>query len=135
MFLDLSKAFDTIDHDILLYKLNVYGIRGISNKWFASYLSNRKQYTEIHKCKSSQKHITSGVPQGSILGPILSLIYINDIINSASLNLLPFADDTTIYKSGPDIDILIYNINQKLKHLYDWLCANKLSLNNCFLYI
>ena len=110
--LDLSKAFDTIDHDILLYKLHFYGIRGLSNKCFASYLCNRKQYTEIHKCKSSKKNITTGVAQGSVLGPILFLIYINDIINYTSLNVLSFADDTTVYKSGSHIDTLINYINQ-----------------------
>ena len=97
MFLDLSKAFDTINHDILLYKLNHYGIRGISNRCFASYLLNRKQYIEINKCKSSLKNITNGIPQGSILGSVLFLIHINDIVNSTSLNLLSFADDATVY--------------------------------------
>ena len=88
VFLNLSKAFDTIDHNMLLYKYFFFGIRGISYKWFASYLSNRKQYTEIHKCKSSKKNITSE--------QILFLIYINDIINSTSLNLLSFAEDNCI---------------------------------------
>ena len=129
VFLDLSRASDRIDHDILLYKLHFYGIRGLSNTWFASYLFNRKQYTEIHKCKSSKKNITTGVPQRSVLGQILFLIYIIYIINSTSLNLLSLADDTTVYKSGPHIDTLINNINQELKHLCDYLCANKLALN------
>lgn len=129
VFLDLSKAFDTINHDILLYKLNHYGIRGISNRWFASYLSNRKQYIEINNCKSPLINMTHGVPQGSILGPVLFLIYINDIVNSSSLNLLSFADDTTVYYSGYDIEHLVIKVNQELKQLYNWLCANKLCLN------
>ena len=105
VFLDLSQAFDTTNHDVLLYKLCHYGIRGISNKWFSSYLSNRKQYIEMNECKSPVITLTHGVPQGSILGPVLFLIYINDISNSTSLNLLSFADDTTIYHSECDIII------------------------------
>ena len=99
VFLDLSKAFDTISHNILVKKLEHYGVRGICNNWFSSYLSNRKQYTQVNEHRSSLKEITCGVPQGSILGPILFLIYINDISNSTELNLLSFADDTTIYCS------------------------------------
>jgi hypothetical protein len=129
VFLDLSKAFDTINHDILLYKLCHYGIRGISNKWFSSYLSNRKQYIEMNECKSPVITLTHGVPQGSILGPVLFLIYINDISNSTSLNLLSFADDTTIYHSDCDIDNLTLTLKHELKNIYNWLCANKLCLN------
>ena len=88
-------------------------------------------YTKIHKCKSSQKNIKSGAPR---IHTWTNLIYINDIINStSSKKTLSFADDTTVYKSG--VDILFYNINQELKHLYDWLCANKLSLNIFFYFI
>ena len=98
VFLDLSKAFDTINHDILVKKLIFYGIRGVPNYWFANYLSNRKQFTEINNCKSALTNVSTGVPQGSILGPILFLLYINDIHNCTLLNLLSFADDTTISK-------------------------------------
>ena len=129
VFLDLSKAFDTISHKILLQKLEFYGIRGICKNWFANYLSNRKQYTEIKGNKSSYLDITTGVPQGSILGPILFLIYINDIHKCSTLKLLCFADDTTAYQSGPDIKALTTDVNVQIGNLYDWLCSNKLSLN------
>ena len=125
----MSKAFDTISHDILIHKLEHYGIRGTCKDWFASYLTNRFQYTEIHGQKSTYLNINTGVPQGSILGPILFLIYVNDINNCSNLNILCFADDTTAYKSGPNIEDLISNVNIQLELLYTWLCCNKLSLN------
>ena len=80
IFIDLSKAFDTIDHNILLAKLSFYGIRGIAKKWFSSYLTNRQQYVQIQHVASNLLTIRSGVPQGSILGPLLFLLYVNDMV-------------------------------------------------------
>ena len=108
VFADLSKVFDTISHDILLRKLDNLGIRGIANSWSHSYLSNRTQYMEIFHHKSKYETIKCGVPQGSILGQILFLIYLNDIKNSTPLNVLCFANDTAISYSCPNI-IQLYN--------------------------
>src|ERR1043165_10054525 len=101
IFVDLSKAFDTINHDILLHKLEHYGIRGIALQWFKDYLSNRKQYVLYNNCSSKLLSINCGVPQESILGPLLFIIYINDIVNCSNiLHFILFADDTNIFYSS-----------------------------------
>ena len=126
---DLSKAFDVISHKILLQKLHNYGIRGIANKWFENYLSDRSQFVEFDNFKSSLRDIKCGVPQGSILGPLLYLIYVNDIGKSSNFDILSFADDTTLYMSHRDLNTLYINANTAINELYDWFCANKLALN------
>jgi hypothetical protein len=131
IFVDLSKAFDTVDQKILISKLNHYGIRGTPLMWFKDYLSDGKQTVKFNETVSSKMTVTCGVPHGSILGPLLFLLYIVIILANCSnlLNFILFADDTSIYHSDRDFATLIRKINCELDKLSDWCKANKLSLN------
>ena len=130
VFCDLTKAFDTINHCILSDKLQVYGIRGPAHNWFSSYLKSRHQYTVFSNTSSHRKNITCGVPQGSVLGPLLFLIYINDIaLCTNNLKFILFADDTNIYLQGRDLNLLQDTMNRELENVSSWLKSNKLTLN------
>ena len=130
VFIDLKKAFDTVDHKILLHKLDHYGFRGVINKWFSSYLEGRTQTTRIGSFISKRENISCGVPQGSVLGPILFLIYVNDIQESSDkLKFFLFADDTNAVYPDKNLKYLESTVNQELCKLFDCLTANELTLN------
>ena len=130
VLIDLSKAFDTVDHEILLKELELYGVKGNVLNWFKSYLTSRKQYIEIEGQKTDCLNIKCGVPQGSILGPLLFLIYVNDLsYSSGLLEPIMFADDTNLFFSHKDIKELFRIVNIELDKICTWFKANKLSLN------
>ena len=130
VFIDLKKAFDTIDHSILSKKLHHYGIRGVALRWFESYLNHRQQYVYLNHFSSEYNNVSCGVPQGSILGPLLFLLYVNDITNcSQLLHFILLADDTTLFYSNHSLTSLVTIVNVELQKFSTWFKANKLSLN------
>ena len=130
IFIDLSKAFDTVNHQILIDKLEHYGIRGKALEIFKSYLSNRKQYVQLEKSKSQLRPITCGVPQGSVLGPLFFILFINDLYKCCPEGKVRlFADDTTIFFHKNNINDIITTGKLIMIQLTNWLRANKLTLN------
>ena len=120
-FIDLKKAFDTVDHQILIRKLCVYGVAGKELNWFRSYLQNRKQCCKVNGHVSSMESIKYGVPQGSCLGPLLFLIYINDLplsLKFGEVNM--YADDTSISYSSGSVTNINDSVNEDLDHLKNW---------------
>ena len=129
VFLDLAKAFDTVNHNILIAKLSHYGIRGTPLQLIRSYLTNRMQYVNLSGYNSDSFVVKCGVPQGSVLEPLLFLVYVNDLPNASSLNIRMFADDTVLFcfhKNSQNVQAIV---NNKLHKVSKWFGLNKLSLN------
>ena len=129
VLIDLQKAFDTVDHPILLKKLEAIGLTNSSVTWFDSYLTNRKQVVDNNGTFSDPRTVPCGVPQGSILGPLLFLIYVNDMESAVSCRLILYADDSALVISGKDISAIQNKLGEELKSLREWLIDNKLSLH------
>ena len=131
VFLDLSKAFDTVHYEILLKKLQHYGVRGICLEWFKDYLHGRTQIVKFKHHRSIEMNVTTGVPQGSILGPLLFLLYINDIENCSDiLSFVLYADDTNAFYSNSCLKTLSSTMQNEMNKVVKWLNANKLSINS-----
>ena len=130
VFIDLKKAFDTVDHSIPVTKLDHYGIRGVAKQWLSSYLENRKHYVCFNGTDSGFLPITCGVPQGSILGPTLFLLYVNDLCNvSTRLTSILFADDTSCFIEGTDLADMCVQLSSEMNKLSTWFKTNILSLS------
>ena len=130
LFLDLSKAFDTVNRQILLNKLKFYSLQQSEYNWIQSYLSNRKQQVYVNGVASDSCFISTVVPQRSILGPLLFIIFINDLPKTSTFfSTRLYADDTSLTASRSDLDSLLCEINNHLPAIYEWLCSNKLTLN------
>ena len=139
VFIDLKKALDIVDHSILVTKLDHYGIWGVAKKWLSSYLENRKQYVCFNDTDSGFLPITFGVPQDSIIGPSLCLLYVNDLCNvSTSLTYILFADDTSCFIEGTDLSDICIQLSTEMNKLSTWFKKNRLSLNvsktNCMMF-
>ena len=129
ILLDLQKAFDTVDHVILLKKLKAIGACDSAVNWFNSYLSDRKQFVDVKGCLSTASDVTCGVPQGSILGPLLFTIYVNDMASSISCDLCLYADDSLLLVSGKDVKSIELSLCNEMNSISNWLDSNKLSLH------
>ena len=130
VFLDLKKAFDTVDHKILLRKPQSYGIRGNVHALLYSYLNNRSQFVHFNDYNSDIKHITHGVPQGSMFGPLLFITYINNFSRASDqLFSILFADDTSVFIEGTNYNNMFDILNKELKRVDIWLKANQLTIN------
>ena len=130
VYLDIKKAYDTLNHSALIYKLDKYGMRGLVSNWLESYLANRQQFVSMENQKSKCSNITCGLPQGSVLAPLLFILFINDICKvSTMFKFIIFADDTSIVCSGKDLQKLLQDTTRELGKVAEWFNVNKLSLN------